>query len=157
MAPHDLSTLLNRRAFLGHAGNSFGALALGSLVGQAMGATPFHLPTHAPKAKQVIYLFQSGGPSHIDLFDGKPSLFKNHGKALPPEVRGDQRVTGMTSGQKSFPVVQPLAPTRQCGPAGIWLSDLLPHTQKIADKICLIQSVHTDAFNHDPASRWYPK
>jgi hypothetical protein len=151
MAPHDLSTLLNRRAFLGHAGNSFGALALGSLVGQAMGATPFHLPTHAPKAKQVIYLFQSGGPSHIDLFDGKPSLFKNHGKALPPEVRGDQRVTGMTSGQKSFPVVQPLAPTRQCGPAGIWLSDLLPHTQKIADKICLIRSVHTDAINHDPA------
>lgn len=153
MNPSELSTLLNRRAFLGHAGNSFGALALSSIAGNSTAATipGFHLPTHAPKAKRVIYLFQSGGPSHIDLFDSKPSLTKNHGKALPPEVRGDQRVTGMTSGQKSFPVVKPIVESRQCGPAGIWLSDLLPHTQKIADKICLIRSMHTEAINHDPA------
>jgi hypothetical protein len=105
----------------------------------------------APKAKRVICLFQSGGPSHVDLFDGKPSLYTNHGKDLPPSVRGDQRVTGMTSGQSSFPVVKPLADGKPCGPSGVWISDLLPWTQKIAGEICVIRSMHTEAINHDPA------
>jgi hypothetical protein len=123
---------LNRRAFLGTAGNSFGAVALTSMLAKADGNpdSVLHAASRlAPKAKHVIYLFQSGGPSHVDLFDGKPFLEKNHGKDLPPEVKGDQRVTGMTSGQKSFPVVKPIAPIKQCGPAGAWISDLLPWTR----------------------------
>ncbi len=148
----DLSTLFNRRAFLGTVGNAFGAVAANALIGgNSLSASSLGAPFHAPKAKRVIYLFQSGGPSHVDLFDGKPELIKLQGKPLPDEVRGGQRVTGMTSGQKAFNVMQPLVGGKQCGEAGIWLSDLLPHTQKIADKICLIRSMHTEAINHDPA------
>ena len=83
----DIPTLCNRRAFLGTVGNSFGAVALSSLLGNQATAGSLGSPFHAPKAKRVIYLFQSGGPSHVDLFDGKPSLVKNHGKGLPDEVR----------------------------------------------------------------------
>ena len=143
-------TLCNRRAFLGTVGNSFGAVALNALLQQSSAARVLEAPFHAPKAKRVIYLFQSGGPSQVDLFDAKPFLFKNHGKELPDDVRGGQRVTGMTSFQKSFPVVRPVAEGKKCGEAGIWLSNLLPHTQKIADKICLIRSMQTEAINHDP-------
>ena len=152
----ETSHSLNRRAFLGAAGNSFGAVALSALMHRSASGEPGASVAQAamkfaPKAKRVIYLFQSGGPSHVDLFDFKPALNRNHGKNLPPEVRGDQRVTGMTANQKSYPVVQPTVPCRQCGPAGIWLSNLLPYTQKIADRICLVRSVHTEAINHDPA------
>ena len=147
----NLSTLLNRRAFLGTTGNSFGALALTALLGQKGNASALSTSHFAPKAKRVIYLFQSGGPSHVDLFDGKPSLYKNHAQNLPDEVRDGQRVTGMTAGQKNYPVLKPMEEGKQCGQAGIWLSNLLPHTQKIADKICLIRSMQTEAINHDPA------
>ena len=120
----NFSTQCNRRAFLTTVGNSFGAVALSSLLGgNASAATPS--PFFAPKAKRVIYLFQSGGPSHVDLFDGKPSLIKNQGKDLPDEVRGGQRVTGMTAGQKKFAVRPPLVGGKQCGEAGAWISDLL--------------------------------
>lgn len=148
----DLSTLFNRRAFLGTVGNSFGAVAANALLGSnSLSAAHLSAPFHAPKAKRVIYLFQSGGPSHVDLFDGKPELIKLQGKALPDEVRGGQRVTGMTSGQAAFNVMQPLVGGKQVGDAGAWISDLLPYTQKIAGKICLIRSMHTEAINHDPA------
>ena len=148
----DLPTILNRRAFLGTAGNSFGAAALTSMMAKGdSDAAPHPAFRLAPKAKHVIYMFQSGGPSHVDLFDGSPFLIKNHGKHLPPEVKGEQRVTGMTAGMKNFPVARPMAPIRQCGPAGAWISDLLPWTQKIADKICVVRSVNTEAINHDPA------
>ena len=148
----DLPTMLNRRAFLGTAGNSFGAAALTAMMAKGDTSTSPHPAFQlAPKAKHVIYMFQSGGPSHIDLFDGSPFLIKNHGKHLPPEVKGEQRVTGMTSGMKNFPVAKPVAPIRQCGPAGAWISDLLPWTQKIADKICVVRSMNTEAINHDPA------
>ena len=148
----DLPTILNRRAFLGTAGNSFGAAALTAMLARGDSDTLPH-PAYrlAPKAKHVIYMFQSGGPSHVDLFDGSPFLIKNHGKHLPPEVKGKQRVTGMTAGMKNFPVAKPVAPIRQCGPAGAWISDLLPWTQKIADKICVVRSMNTEAINHDPA------
>ena len=136
----DLPTILNRRAFLGTAGNSFGAAALTSMMAKGdSDAAPHPAFRLAPKAKHVIYMFQSGGPSHVDLFDGSPFLIKNHGKHLPPEVKGEQRVTGMTAGMKNFPVAKPMAPIRQCGPAGAWISDLLPWTQKIADKICVVR------------------
>jgi Protein of unknown function (DUF1501) len=143
----------SRRAFLGTSSAAMGQLALASLLGQenAEAASQQLLRTFAPKAKRVICLFQSGGPSHVDLFDGKPSLAKYHGQNLPASVRGDQRVTGMTSGQSSFPVVQPIAGGKLCGPGQVYISDLLPWTQKIAGEICVIRSMHTEAINHDPA------
>lgn len=145
--------LSTRRAFLGSSSAALGQLALASLLGEQSSAAASQalIRNFAPKAKRVICLFQSGGPSHVDLFDGKPSLYQQHGKDLPPSVRGDQRVTGMTSGQASFPVVKPLADGKPCGPAGVWISDLLPYTQKIASEICVIRSMHTEAINHDPA------
>jgi hypothetical protein len=108
------------------------------------------LPHHQPTAKRVIYLFQSGGPSHIDLFDRKPSLEKLHGTELPDSVRGGQRVTGMTAGQKQFLVNKPISPVLPRGESGVTIGDLLPYTCKIADEISLIKSVHTEAINHDP-------
>jgi hypothetical protein len=161
----DLSLMLQRRAFLGRSAGGIGQLALASLLfpelvsqtasagSQATGASQglASLPHFAPRAKRVIYLFQSGGPSHVDLFDYKPVMRQLHGTNLPAEVRGNQRVTGMTAGQASFPVVAPLWPLKQCGRHGTWISDLLPHTQTIADEITIIKSLHTEAINHDPA------
>ena len=153
--------VFSRRAFLGKAANGLGHVALSSLLlpslaklahGGQLDPSSFNaFRSFAPKAKRIIYLFQSGGPSHVDLFDGKDALTKLHGTNLPDSVRGDQRVTGMTSGQGSFPVVQPIAPGRPCGPSGAWISDLLPYTQKIAGEICVVRSMHTEAINHDPA------
>ncbi|MFM2241749.1 MAG: hypothetical protein RLZ97_604 [Verrucomicrobiota bacterium] len=146
--------LLDRRAFLGRSACGLGGIALHTLLSQASrGETPNPelFRTLAPKAKRVIFLFQSGGPSHMDLFDGKDSLDRLHGSNLPDSVRSGQRVTGMTSGQSSFPVLKPIAPGKRCGPSGVWISDLLPWTQKIAGEICVIRSMHTEAINHDPA------
>ena len=137
---------MNRRQFFGQ--TALGTVALASLL-QAEGlAEPTHL---APKAKRVIYLFQSGGPSHLELLDYKPKLAKLHGSELPPSIRQGQRLTGMTSGQKSFPVIAPKFKFAQHGKPGVWLSELLPHTTKIVDELCLIRSMHTEAINHDPA------
>ncbi len=150
--------LLDRRAFLGRSACGLGGIALHSLLaeGMAMAArgeevSPQLFQPIAPKAKRVIFLFQSGGPSHMDLFDGKEALDKLHGSNLPDSVRSGQRVTGMTSGQSSFPVLKPIAGGKRCGPSGVWISDLLPWTQKIAGDICVIRSMHTEAINHDPA------
>jgi hypothetical protein len=109
------------------------------------------LPNFAPKAKRVIYLFMSGGPSHIDLFDYKPALKKFHGTELPDSIRNGQRVTGMTAGQKSFPCVYPIFKFNQHGQSGTWLSELLPHTSEIVDDLTIVKSVNTEAINHDPA------
>jgi hypothetical protein len=147
---------LSRRAFLGQAAGGVGAAALGSLLGTDLlrGQEPAAASLPGQKsatAKRVVYLFQSGGPSHIDLFDWKPGLAELHGTELPPSVRGDQRITGMTSGQSSFPCVQPIRPFRQYGECGRWLSELIPHIGAQADRIALLKSVHTEAINHDPA------
>jgi hypothetical protein len=107
-----------------------------------------HLP---PKVKNVIYLHQSGGPAHIDLFDYKPQLASHFDADLPDSVRMGQRITGMTSGQKRLPVAPTLFKFSQHGKNGTWLSELLPHTAKVADDICVIRSMHTEAINHDPA------
>ena len=150
--------MLDRRAFLGRSACGMGGAALHTLLAEGMSmaargeeVNPEMFRGVAPKAKRVIFLFQSGGPSHMDLFDGKPSLAKLHGSNLPDSVRDGQRVTGMTSGQADFPVLQPIAPGKKCGPAGVWISDLLPWTQKIAGDICVVRSMHTEAINHDPA------
>src|SRR5215510_1992727 len=109
------------------------------------------LPHYAPKATRVIFLHQSRGPSQIETFDYKPSLDKLHGTELPDSIRRGQRITGMTSGQSSFPCAKSLFKFSRQGKSGIWVSDLLPETGKIVDEISIIKSMHTDAINHDPA------
>jgi len=98
----------------------------------------------------VVYLFQSGGPSQVDLWDYKPGLRRLHGTDLPASVKGTQRVTGMTSGQSRFQVNAPIRPFRQHGECGRFVSDLLPHTANIVDRLCVLKAVHTEAINHDP-------
>jgi hypothetical protein len=148
------SFALSRRAFLGQSGIGLGALAAGTLLGEAAtgetNAGRPGFPHFSATAKRVIYLFQSGGPSHIDLFDYSPSPEKLHGTELPESVRGGQRLTGMTSGQKQFLVSAPVSPMKQRGACGTWMSDLVPHTAGIADMITLVNSMHTEAINHDP-------
>jgi hypothetical protein len=134
-----------------------GAAALATLLGQENQAAETvneiglaGLPHHKPKAKRVIYLFQSGGPSHIDLWDYKPNLTTMHGKPLPDSVKGTQRVTGMTAGQKQFLTNAPIKPFQQHGECGRWVSDLLPHTARVVDELAVLKAVHTEAINHDP-------
>ncbi len=158
MNPRDFELFLTRRQLFSRTAGGIGAAALASLLSPDASASPVAsdgriLKTlhFAPKAKRVIYLFQSGAPSHIDLFDYKPALQQMHGKELPASIRNGQRITGMTSGQSSFPCVAPMFTFKQHGKSGAWMSELLPHTAKIADEICLIKSMNTEAINHDPA------
>lgn len=140
---------LSRRGFMGLGTMAFlGMPYRSALADTASGLSGF--PHHRPTAKRVIYLFQSGGPSHIDLFDHTPALDKLHGTELPDSVRGGQRVTGMTVNQKSFSVNGPISPVRPRGESGVTIGDLLPHTCGIADDISVIKSMHTEAINHDP-------
>src|SRR5262245_8162541 len=148
---------LTRRHFFGTTAAGIGTAALASLLDQALraaapaasAAPALHLPA---KAKRVIYLFQSGAPSQADLFDGKPDLEKFRGQDLPDSVRMGQRLTGMTSGQKNLPVAPSLFKFARHGRAGTSLCELLPHTAKVVDHLCLVRSLHTEAINHDPAT-----
>lgn len=149
-----------RRQFFSRSATGIGVAALSSLLGRGSGFSAEKallsrgaLPKlhFAPKAKHVIYLHQSGAPSHIDLLDYKPKMQEYHGQELPGSIRMGQRITGMTSGQKAFPVAATKFKFSQHGRSGMWLSELLPHTGKIADEICLVKSMHTEAINHDPA------
>src|SRR6056297_3528121 len=166
----DHARWMTRRSLLGGGAAGVGAIALNALMQQAAtAANPTAansnaanqagtaaslrsevsgIPHFPPKAKRVIYLFQSGGPSHVDLFDAKPELEKLHGTDLPDSVRGEQRLTGMTSGQKSFPVVKPFWGGKRCGDHGTWISDLLPWTQGIANDMTIVRSMWTEAINH---------
>ncbi|MBX2815407.1 MAG: DUF1501 domain-containing protein [Saprospiraceae bacterium] len=134
----------------------FGAMGLASLLpGELMAANDPRgqaLPHFAPKAKRVIYLFQSGAPSQMDLFDHKPLLRQMHGEELPDSVRGGQRLTGMTAGQTSFPLAGSMFDFKQYGASGHWMSELLPHQAKIVDELCFVHSMYTEAINHDPAA-----
>ncbi len=151
----------NRRTFLHRAAMGIGGLALGSLLGQscrretAQDAILGALPHFAPRAKRVIYLFQSGAPSQLELFDWKPKLREMHGQELPASVRMGQRLTGMTSGQKSLPLIGARVDFKQYGQSGAWLSDLLPYTARVVDELCIIKSMHTEAINHDPAVTFF--
>jgi hypothetical protein len=162
MHPFDLNhpppadALMTRRQFFSHSATGIGAVALASLLrpsifAESAAGLPLGLPHFAPKAKRVIYLFMHGGPSQLDLFDHKPGLRALHGKELPDSVRGTQRLTGMTSGQKNFPVTSSIFNFAQHGKTGAWVSELLPHTASIVDELCIIRSLHTEAINHDPA------
>lgn len=161
---------MNRRAFLSKSSVGIGTAALGSLLGfnflsksdggiikPTNGGIKGILdsPHFAPKAKRVIYLFQSGGPSQLELFDYKPTLIKRRGEELPESVRNGQRLTGMTSGQDSFPLAGSIYKFDQHGQNGAWFSELLPYTAKIADELCIIKSMHTEAINHDPAITFF--
>ncbi|WPP48347.1 DUF1501 domain-containing protein [Catalinimonas niigatensis] len=156
---------MNRRHFLSRMSLGLGGAALGSLLGCSSNSTQeaaidpmsgildqLHF---APKAKRVIYLFQSGGPSQMDLFDYKPLLRKMHGEELPASIRMGQRLTGMTAGQSSFPLASSLFDFKQHGQSGAWVSDQMPYTAEIADELCFIKSMHTEAINHDPAITFF--
>ncbi|HEY4260214.1 MAG TPA: DUF1501 domain-containing protein [Schlesneria sp.] len=143
---------LHRRTFLERSATGMGAVALASLLGRdAATGSEVPLPQALAKAKRVIWMFQSGAPSQMDLFDYKPRLQEFHKQELPDSIRMGQRLTGMTSGQKNFPIAASKFKFAQHGQSGMWLSEMLPHTAKIADDICLIRSMHTEAINHDPA------
>jgi len=149
-----------RRHFLKHGGQAVGLAALMSLMNESSAAglqdetasADASVISHPPiRAKRVIYLFQSGAPSQIDLFDHKPGLANLRGADLPDSVRQGQRLTGMTSSQASFPIAPSKFKFAQHGASGAWISELLPHTSKMADDLCFIKSMHTEAINHDPA------
>jgi uncharacterized protein (DUF1501 family) len=144
---------LTRRQFLSRASTGIGAAALASLLQPSLSASQngTGLPHFAPKAKRVIWLTQAGAPSQLDLFDHKPTLHHQYDQDLPNSVRNGQRVTGMTSGQARFPIAPSVFTFKQHGQAGHWLSELLPHTARLADELCIIRSMHTEAINHDPA------
>jgi hypothetical protein len=148
--------LITRRHFFSRTSTGIGIAALGSLLAEDgfaaadTGGLP-GLPHFAPKAKRVVFLHQSGGPSQMDLFDYKPTLDKLAGTELPGSVRMGQRITGMTSGQSSFPVARSVFRFQQHGECGAWVSELLPNIAKITDDITIIKSMNTDAINHDPA------
>ena len=154
-----------RRGFLKKASLGFGSIALSSMLGPASGwakgnstipsldmANGLPHGTHFPaKAKRVIYLFQSGGPSQLETFDYKPTLAKWHGQEIPPSVQGTQRNSGMVSDQSTFPLVQSIYDFKQYGESGAWVSEIFPHTAKVVDDLCIIKSMRTDAINHEPA------
>ena len=155
--------LQTRRQLLLNGARGLGGMALGAMLSQdAMGAKQAAQglatnggvlgQTHFPaKAKRVIYLFFSGGPSHIDLFDFKPAMRKFHGEELPDSIRNGQRITGMTSGQKSFPCVAPMFKFQKYGQAQTYVSELLPHISQIVDDIAIVKTINSEAINHDPA------
>jgi hypothetical protein len=143
---NDFALASTRRQFFGRAAGGIGTLALSSLLNAHGGLTHF-----APKAKRIIYLFMQGGPSQLDLFDPKPGLAKRHGEELPESIRKGQRLTTMTSKQTSLPVAPSPFRFVQHGQSGAWVSELLPHTARIADELCIIRSMNSEAINHDPA------
>jgi hypothetical protein len=156
---------LSRRHFLVQSGAGLGAVALAGLLAeespaaappapQYIGALP-GLPHYKARAKRVIYLFQSGAPSQMDLFDPKPRLDGLRGKELPDSVRKGQRLTGMTATQTSFPIAPSKFRFARHGRCGAWVSELLPHTAKVVDRLCFVRSMFTEAINHDPAVTFF--
>jgi len=150
MSAHDdVRMELTRRFFLRASGLGLGGLALGAMSrGQSAPLAP---PRPAAKVRRIIYLFQAGGPSQFETFDPKPLLNEHHGEPLPDSVRQGQRLTGMSGHQSLLPLAGSFTGFRQHGQNGLWVSDLLPHTAAIADELCVVRSMHTEAINHDPA------
>jgi Protein of unknown function (DUF1501) len=164
----DLMKMLHfkgRRDFLKGSVLGLGGLALDMLTGcksdggrKAVAAAmaeevnrPLVNPHFMPRAKRVIYLFQGGGPSQMELFDYKPKLYEMHGQEIPESVIGKNRISGMVSNQYSFPLAMPSATFAQYGANGTWLSEHIPHTASIVDDICLVRSMFTEQINHEPA------
>ena len=158
-----VSDHFNRREFLRKSGMGLGALALSAMLNPVGGSSRLTPPvpklvgnTHfAPKAKRVVYLFQSGGPSQLETFDYKPLLEKMNGEDLPDSVRQGQRLTGMSAGQSALPLAGSKFGFSQYGKCQAWVSDLLPYTSEIVDELCFVKSTHTQAINHDPAITFF--
>ncbi|MEO7652985.1 MAG: DUF1501 domain-containing protein, partial [Bryobacteraceae bacterium] len=156
---------LTRRHFFGLGSTGIGVAALASLLEGDLRAAPATegaqaqglagVPHFPAKAKRVIYLFQSGAPSQMDLFDYKPALKDLQATELPDSIRRGQRLTGMTATQTQFPVAPTMFRFAQHGKSGAWLSELMPHLAKISDQLCFIKSMHTEAINHDPAVTFF--
>ena len=156
---------MNRRDFLGRFAMGLGGAALAGLMNRnAIGAVPaapdpfkgiLAAPHMAPKAKRVIYLFMSGGPSQLDLFDYKPLLNKMNGHDLPESVRKGQRLTGMSANQATLPLAGSIFNFAQHGTSGAWVSDLMPWTAKMVDQLCFVKSLQTQHINHDPAITFF--
>jgi hypothetical protein len=151
---------VTRRQLFGRTATGVGVAALASLLGDEARASPGQpglpgLPHHAPKADRVIYLWQGGGPSHLDLFDHKPTLEKHRLQDLPESVRGNTRLSTMTSGYTKWPALPAIKPFKKWGDSGLEISTLLPHTGGIADDICLVRSMHTEAVNHAPGVTFF--
>ena len=147
---------VTRRQLFGTAATGIGGIALASLLGsRTASAAPQRglpeLPHAAPKAKRVVCLWQGGGPSHVDLFDPKPTLQKMGGQDIPDSVRGTTRLSTMSSGYKRWPITPAIKPFQRYGKCGMEMAEILPHIGSCADDIALIRSMHTDAFNHAPA------
>lgn len=160
----NIPTNCSRRTFLNQFGLGLGGIACSQLFANSeQESVPQDRRTggvlkelhHPPKAKRVIFLFQAGGPSQLDLFDYKPLLNKQHGTQLPESVRKGQRLTGMSGNQASLPLVGSPFKFKKHGKSGAWVSDLLPHTAKIVDDLCFVKSVHTEAINHGPGVTFF--
>jgi len=158
------NSFMTRRDFFTRFGMGLGGVALtGLLTRDALAARPTigpsiglpGFPNFAPRARRVIYLFMSGGPSQMDLFDYKPELNRRNGQELPESVRQGQRLTGMSSNQASLPLAGSIFKFAQHGRSGAWVSELLPHTARVVDDLCIIKSLHTEAINHDPAITFF--
>ena len=141
--------LITRRQFFGRTACGIGSAALASLLSRE-GFTQTIAPHFAPKAKRVISLFMDGAPTHVDLFDYKPKLQKLHGTPIPDEYLAGKRFSTMTGNAKGKLVLGPVEPFQQRGQSGAWVSNFLPYTAKIADELCFIKSMRTEAINHAP-------
>ncbi len=151
---------VNRRNFFGRSAAGIGGIVLGSLLGQGTlradeTGNVEGFPHYPVKAKRIIYLFQSGGPSQHDLFDYKPLLKEKNGQQLPDHVRKGQRLTGMSAFQASLPLAGTAFKFNQYGPSGMWISELMPKTAEMADELCFVRSMYTEAINHDPAITFF--
>ena len=147
---------VTRRQFFAKSGLGLGGAALASLLPQgAGGASVGRFPNFPARAKRVIYLFMSGGPAQQDLYDYKPRLRELNGQPLPPEVRGAQRLTGMSANQSVLPLAGSHFDFKQHGQSGAWFSELLPHLAQRADDLCFVKSLWTEAINHDPAMTFF--
>jgi hypothetical protein len=154
---HERALLLSRRHFFGRTATGIGTAGLASLLARDASAVPNRvgglpaLPHFAPKAKRVIYLFQNGAPTHVDLFDYKPELTKRKGEQIPDSVVKGARFSTMTGGQAVRPCLPNITKFAQHGKSGAWVSDFLPHTAGIADECCFVKSLYTTQVNHAPA------
>jgi hypothetical protein len=157
----ELNKRLERRDFLKKTAGGLGALALGTLLSGSISSKTFEqqileaLPTLAPKAKRVLYLFMSGGPSQFETFDYKPMLSSMLGKGLPESVRNGQRLTGMSANQSKLPIAPSFCDFKQYGKSKTWVIDLLPYTAEVVDELCIIKSMYTEQINHDPALTFF--
>jgi hypothetical protein len=161
LSPQEWRHLLTRRSFLSASIQGIGTVALSTLLARDLkaasspvGALP-GLPHFAPKAKRVICLWQGGGPSHVDLFDHKTTLEKLAGQDIPASVRGDTRLSTMSSGYSKWPIVPNIKPFKKYGQSGRELSEMIPHIGSIADEICVVRSMNTEAVNHAPGVTFF--